>query len=193
MKRQREAMRDSGAGMRARSRIGRGSVWLRSPRPRLCFVLALLPGPERRVYAGTDASGNRTTRVAAGTSAFARRRAALRALPAERRGARARCGAATRDQTVAVGRVPRGFSALSPDGDRLFCHQLLGRHALSDRYAHAGVVATWPVGASRPASSRTRRASTFLLPTASPATSPCWMRRRALKKSACWPGAARVI
>src|ERR1700690_1424976 len=54
MKRQREAMREARAGMRAssRSRVRLGGAALAGGAASLLF-LALLPGPERRVYAGS--------------------------------------------------------------------------------------------------------------------------------------------
>jgi hypothetical protein len=57
--------------------------------------------------------------LAARSAAFARRRAALRTLPGQRRDPRAGCGQLCVIKNIAGRRVPRGFS-LSPDGARLF-------------------------------------------------------------------------
>ena len=129
---------------------------------------------------------------AAGSAVLARRRAPLRALPAERRGSRAGRGQLTRRSRT----LPWAACRADSRSRRMAApvrHQHLGRHAERDRHA-----ARWPWwrpgrwARSPRAWWKTARASGCLWPTASAATLPCWMRRPGRKRSACWPGAARV-
>jgi YVTN family beta-propeller protein len=146
-------MQEAGEGIRAssRSRVRLGVAALAAGAAALLF-LALLPGPERRVYAGTDAGG---LAIPADEQEYASPLEILLSPDGTRLYVLCQqsedvrvldAGSYKVIGTVAVGRVPRGM-ALSRAGDRLFVTNSWDDTVSVIDTRTLEVVAIWPVGA----------------------------------------------
>ena len=146
-------MRGAGTDMRAssRRRVRLGVTALAAGAAALLF-LALLPGPERRVYAGTDSAASQSP---ADEQEYASPLEVLLSPDSTRLYVLCQqsedvrvldAGSYKVIGTVAVGHVPRGM-ALSRAGDRLFVTNSWDDTVSVIDTSTLEVVAIWPVGA----------------------------------------------